>query len=74
MARTSGAETRNHMIYLQIRKNLLRGHFPPGHRFRLTQLCEEYGASVSVVREALTHLSSQGLVPWNRTRASRSRP
>ncbi|MFD6058963.1 GntR family transcriptional regulator [Rhodococcus wratislaviensis] len=50
------------MIYLQIRKNLLRGHFPPGHRFRLTQLCEEYGASVSVVREALTHLSSQGLV------------
>lgn len=62
MARINGAETRNHSLYLDIRRNLLLGHFPPGHRFKLTQLCSERGVSVSVAREALTRLSGQGLV------------
>jgi DNA-binding GntR family transcriptional regulator len=62
MARTDGAETRNHSLYLDIRRNLLRGRFPVGHRFKLTEMCAEHGTSVSVVREALTRLSEQGLV------------
>lgn len=62
MARINGVETRNHSLYMDIRRNLLLGNYPPGHRFKLTQLCTEHGASVSVVREALTRLSGQGLV------------
>lgn len=62
MARTSGAETRNHTLYLDIRRNLLRGRFPVGHRFKLQELCIEYSASASVVREALTQLAGQGMV------------
>ncbi|MEW2398003.1 GntR family transcriptional regulator [Streptomyces sp. NPDC046862] len=62
MARTDGAETRNHTLYLEIRRNLLRGSFPAGHRFKLSKLCAELGVSVSVAREALTRLAEQGLV------------
>ena len=62
MARTDGAETRNFSLYLDIRRNLLRGSFPAGHRFKLSELCVEHEASSSVVREALTRLAGQGLV------------
>lgn len=62
MARTEHADSRNLSVYLDIRRNLLRGAFPAGHRFKLAELCETHGASVSVVREALTRLTGQGLV------------
>jgi DNA-binding GntR family transcriptional regulator len=62
MARTSAAETRHRSLYLDIRRNLMLGAFPSGHRFKVNDLCVEYDASVSVVREALTRLSEQGLV------------
>ncbi|GAA3801539.1 GntR family transcriptional regulator [Streptomyces phyllanthi] len=62
MARTDGAQTRNQDLYLEIRRNLLRGSFPAGHRFKLSALCAELGVSVSVAREALTRLAEQGLV------------
>lgn len=62
MARTAAAETRHGSLYLTIRRNLLLGAFPPGHRFKLNDLCSQYETSVSVVREALTRLAEQGLV------------
>lgn len=62
MARTPAAETRHRSLYLTIRRNLLLGAFPPGHRFKLADLCVEHETSVSVAREALTRLSEQGLV------------
>jgi DNA-binding GntR family transcriptional regulator len=62
VARTDGAETRHHTLYLEIRRNLLRGSFPVGHRFKLSKLSTELGVSVTVAREALTRLSEQGLV------------
>lgn len=62
MARTPAAETRHRSLYLDIRRNLLLGSFPAGHRFKVNDLCTTYSASVSVVREALTRLSEQGLV------------
>ncbi|MGM7671617.1 GntR family transcriptional regulator [Microbacterium sp. A93] len=62
MARTQSAETRHQWLYLQLRRNLLRGDFQPSHRFKLSALCSEYEASASVVREALTRLAEQGLV------------
>ncbi|MBO0729525.1 MAG: FCD domain-containing protein [Acidimicrobiaceae bacterium] len=62
MALTAKGSTRNESIYLDIRRNLLRGEFGPGHRFKLSELCAESGMSVSVVREALTRLAEQGLI------------
>jgi DNA-binding GntR family transcriptional regulator len=62
VARTQSAETRHQWLYLQLRRNLLNGKFPPSHRFKLNELCSEYTASASVVREALTRLAEQGLI------------
>jgi len=62
MARTGVTETRNLSLSLEIRRNLLRGRYPVGHRFKLGELTVEHKASASVVREALTRLAEQGLV------------
>lgn len=64
MARTDQSASRNHDLYLRIRQGLLRGEFAPGHRFKLTELCEDYAVSVSVVREVLTRLAEQGLASF----------
>lgn len=45
-----------------LRADVLGGVHPPGSKLKFTPLCERYGASVSVVREALTRLAEQGLV------------
>jgi len=49
-------------VHALLRADLLGGVHPPGSRLKFTPLCERYGASVSVVREALSRLSEQGLV------------
>lgn len=49
-------------VYVALRGDLLGCVFPPGERLKFTPLCERYGASVSVIREALTRLAEQGLV------------
>lgn len=56
------ADTRHRKVYLEIRRGLLLGAFPPDHRFKASELCAEYDSSVSVIREALTLLSEQGLI------------
>lgn len=48
--------------YAQIRRDILRGALRPGTPLRLAQLARELNVSMSVVREALTRLSEQGLV------------
>lgn len=49
-------------VYVALRGDVLGRVFPPGERLKFTPLCERYGASVSVIREALTRLAEQGLV------------
>lgn len=49
-------------VYALLRADLLGGVYPPGSKLKSTPLCERYGASVSVVREALSRLAEQGLV------------
>jgi DNA-binding GntR family transcriptional regulator len=39
----------------------MSGTLRPGQRIKLADLCEEYGVSLSVVREAATRLAEQGL-------------
>ncbi|NHN54179.1 GntR family transcriptional regulator [Calidifontibacter sp. DB0510] len=49
-------------VHAALRADLITGVHPPGERLKFAPLCERYGASVSVVREALTRLEQQGLV------------
>lgn len=49
-------------VYAALRSDVLGCVFRPGEKLKFTPLCERYGASVSVIREALTRLAEQGLV------------
>ncbi|MFQ6148076.1 GntR family transcriptional regulator [Streptomyces seoulensis] len=54
--------TRGAAVYALIREDIFQGVFRPGQRLRLVELAERFSVSQSVVREALTRLSEQGLV------------
>ncbi|MEW9552062.1 GntR family transcriptional regulator [Nonomuraea sp. NPDC050783] len=45
-----------------IRSDILEGRIPSGERLRLKPLCERFGVSLSVIREALTRLVASRLV------------
>lgn len=49
-------------LHEQLRGELLSGSYAPGEPLRMAVLCERYGVSLSVVREALTRLAEQRLV------------
>ncbi len=49
-------------IYASIRRAIIVGHHSPGARLNLDELAEQYGTSVTPVREALQMLSQEGLV------------
>jgi DNA-binding GntR family transcriptional regulator len=55
-------------LHEQLRLELLSGMYAPGERLKVARLCETYGVSLSVIREALTRLSEQGLVRAERHR------
>jgi DNA-binding GntR family transcriptional regulator len=48
--------------YDRIRADIVFGRLRPGARLRLDRLAEDYGASVSTLREILSRLTSEGLV------------
>lgn len=48
-------------VHDRLRSDVLRGVLRPGNRLRLVELSERYGASQTVVREALARLAEQGL-------------
>ncbi len=48
--------------YDRIRSDIIFGRLRPGARLRLDRLANEYGTSVSTLREILSRLSSEGLV------------
>lgn len=48
--------------YRQIRSDIIFGHLPPKQKLRLEKLRDDYGASVSTLREILNRLSSEDLV------------
>ncbi|MGW1202311.1 GntR family transcriptional regulator [Streptomyces cyaneofuscatus] len=54
--------TRGGIVHAQIREEIFQGALAPGQRLRLVELAQRFGVSQSVVREALTRLSEQGLV------------
>lgn len=58
----SGAPTRAERVYAQLRADILAGRRRPGARLPFAELTTSHGASMGVVREALTRLTAEGLV------------
>ncbi|WP_168626316.1 MULTISPECIES: GntR family transcriptional regulator [unclassified Cryobacterium] len=55
-------KTRQEEVYAKLRSDILAGRLLPGSKLRFVELCERYGSSVGVVREALSRLLEQDLV------------
>ena len=60
--------------YDRIRADIIFGHLAPALRLRLDRLANEYGASVSTLREILSRLSSEGLLVAEGQRGFRVAP
>lgn len=56
------AKTRAIEVYDAVRERILSGELRPGEKLGPAALAQDYGVSVSVVREALTRLAEQSLV------------
>lgn len=54
--------TRTGEVYEALRVDILNTQIEPGSRLKIADLSNRFGASLSVVREALTRLGEQGLV------------
>lgn len=61
MVRNQESHTLAENVYEQLRTAILTSKYETGERLRPALLCEEYGVSMSVVREALTRLAEQKL-------------
>ena len=48
--------------YEALRQDILSGKYPPGARLRIDLLSDSHGVSLGAVREALSRLTSEGLV------------
>lgn len=55
-------QTLSENAYRRIRKDIIRGKFPPDSKLRIAQLRDDYGLGASPIREALNRLVSEGLV------------
>ncbi|MEU6147477.1 GntR family transcriptional regulator [Streptomyces sp. NPDC047081] len=62
MTKRGTAVTLNEDIYRRIRGDILAGRYRPGGKLSPAELCERFGVSRGVVREALTKLAEQKLV------------
>ncbi len=58
----AGKATRAGTVHAQLREEIFEGALLPGQRLRLVELAGRFSVSQSVIREALTRLSGQGLV------------
>ena len=54
--------TRTEQVYEKLRADLLNGILLPGQKLKMVELTERFGVSQSVIREALTRLTEQGLL------------
>ena len=62
MGRTSRTMSLTADAYARIRTDILGGLLQPGEKLRIEGLCGRYDTGASPVREALSQLSSEGLV------------
>jgi DNA-binding GntR family transcriptional regulator len=62
VAVTAIPATRTEQVYEKLRADLLNGILLPGQKLKMVELTERFGVSQSVIREALTRLTEQGLL------------
>jgi DNA-binding GntR family transcriptional regulator len=62
LTRTADYHSVGERTYRRIRTDIVFGKLAPGEKLKLERLREDYGASVSTLRELLNRLSSEGLV------------
>lgn len=62
MAATDTSKTLVESVYRSMREAIMTGGLLPGQRLKISQLCEQYGVSLSIVREALTRLAAEKLL------------
>lgn len=62
LTRTADYDSVGEKTYRRIRTDIVFGKLAPGEKLKLDRLREDYGASVSTLRELLNRLSSEGLV------------
>jgi GntR family transcriptional regulator, rspAB operon transcriptional repressor len=55
-------KTSRNRIYVELRRSIITGHRGPGERLSVEKLAENYGTSVTPIRDALQMLSEAGLV------------
>jgi DNA-binding GntR family transcriptional regulator len=55
-------ESARDIIYTQLRRSIIMSHHRPGERLNPNALAEDFGVSVTPVREALQMLDQEGLV------------
>jgi len=55
-------ETVGETAYRRIRSDIVFGRLPPGRKLRLERLRENYGTSITTLRELLSRLTSEGFV------------
>jgi DNA-binding GntR family transcriptional regulator len=56
------SETAGEKAYWQIRRDILFGRLEPSRKLRLDDLRENYGISISTLREVLNRLTAEGLI------------
>ncbi|MFZ6763206.1 GntR family transcriptional regulator [Pseudoroseomonas sp. WGS1072] len=64
----------SHDVQSRLKSDILDGRFPPGSKLATALLQEAYDASVGTLREALSHLRSEGLVELEAGRGFRVAP
>jgi GntR family carbon starvation induced transcriptional regulator len=57
-----GSKSRTEQAYEALKSELLDGGYAPGSKLKIDTLCEHLGVSPGAVREALSRLTSDGLV------------
>jgi DNA-binding GntR family transcriptional regulator len=62
LTRTADYDSVSEKAYRRIRLDIIFGKLAPGEKLKLERLREDYGASVSTLRELLSRLTSEGLV------------
>ena len=58
------APTASERAYVEVRRRILDGRFPAGHRLKEIELAREFGLSRTPVRDALSRLSVEGLLEF----------
>lgn len=62
MVSHNGAETAGERVYRRLRNDIVYGRLAPSEKLKLGRLKDDYGISISTLRELLNRLTSEGLI------------